>query len=509
MKICFLIAASIFIASGLFGSERPNIIVIKTDDQRWDSLGIYGDSVVKTPAIDALAREGTRFDNVFTVSPLCGPSRTSFFSGTYPTRRKCFDNKTHLGKDDHSFIDSLKTAGYKIGHSGKNHTFKSDYLDTAFDYAEIYSPWGKTNGTLTEADKKVAEFRSTQGPPSSLGNILLEGLIDFPEPFPEEHCITARIGDDAITFIENFKDDPFFLHVAFPAPHWPNIVCEPYFSMYMDELEKIGLPGMDEIDWDSHPFAHFVQSQATGFDDYTKEERRKVLAIMYGQISFIDKSVGRIIQALKNEGLYDQSIILFTSDQGCFGGQFGLPSKTKGFYDSLLKVPFVLKMPGDTQRGAVSTANISNIDVMPTFLEYAQVEHDAPIDGKSFLKVIEGTTETHREALYAEVGRPVMPPAPISKEAYPAYNQFREATNGFWFIEYTTRGRCATIREGGWKYCFYNGDMEELYHFRADPLELENLAYHPDHQERKEKMQKKLFDQGFAGIDSKVQVINW
>jgi arylsulfatase A-like enzyme len=166
-------------------------------------------------------------------------------------------------------------------------------------------------------------------------------------------------------------------------------------------------------------------------------------------------------------------------------------------------------MPGDSPRRKVIDANISNIDVMPTFLEYAQVEHTAAIDGKSFLKVVKGETEIHRETIYAEVGRPVMPPAPISKKAYPAYNAFREATNGFWFIEYTTRGRCAMIREDGWKYCFYNGDMEELYHYEEDPLELENLAYHPDHQERKKVMREKLFQQGFTGINIKAYPIKW
>jgi len=504
-----LIILSITLPLYAGSNDSPNIIVIKTDDQRWDSLGFAGDPVVNTPQVDALAQESTRFENAFTVAPLCGPSRTSFFSGTYASKRECFDNSTYLGEGDNSFIDSLKQAGYKVGLSGKNHCFEPKYLDEAWDFVELYGPWGKEKGTLTEADLAVRTFRTTQGPPSRLGNILLEGLIDYPEPFPAEQCITSRIADDAIRFVQENKENPYFLYVAYPAPHWPNIVAEPYFSMYMDQLEEIGLPGMDEIDWDSHPFAHFVQSQATGFDDYTKEERRKVLAIMYGQISFIDHSVGRIVDALKEEDLYEDTLIVFTSDQGCFGGQFGLPSKTKGFYESLIRIPLIIKLPGDSSQETVTSAQISNIDIMPTLLDYAGVEHNAPIDGRSFLDVLQNQTDSHRTVIYSEVGRPVMPPAPFSKEQYPAYNAYRSETDMFWFIEYTTRGRSAMIREDGWKYCYYNGDMEELYHYEKDPLELENLAYIPEHQEQKKAMRNKLIEKGFAGIGEEAKRANW
>ncbi len=506
-KSRLLIACTLFAAA--VADAKPNLIVIQTDDQRWDSLGIYGDRVVKTPVIDTLAKEGTRFENAFTVAPLCGPSRTSFFTGTYASRRQCFDNATYIGPGEDCFLDSLKQAGYKIGLSGKNHAFTPNYFDAVFDRVEIYGSWGKEKGTMTEADIAVAKFRNTQGPPSRLGNKLLEGLIDYPEPFPQERCITSRIADDAISFVNKNKENPFFLYVAYPTPHWPNIVCEPYFSMYMDQLDKIGLPGMDEIDWDSHPFCHFVQSQATGYDKYTKEERRKVLAIMYGQISFIDYSVGRIVEALKDEGLYEDSIIVFTSDQGCFGGQFGLPAKSKGFYEPLIRIPLIVKMPGDRKRGKVTPAQIENIDVMPTLLDCAGVEHSAPIDGRSFLDVLQNKTDIHRTVIYSEVGRPALPPAPISKKQYPAYNTYRSKTDGFWFIDYTTRGRCAMIRENGWKYCFYNGDMEELYNYVNDPLELNNLAYHPDHIARKTAMHKKLIEQGFTGIDKESANLKW
>lgn len=461
--------------------------------------------MVRTPNIDALAKEGTRFENAFTAAVLSTPSRTSFFTGKYASKNQCFGNKKEsaISTGKFSFIEPLKNSGYAVGLSGKNHTFQRGYVKKWFDGFVEYTPWGKEEeelGSFNPSDKAVRDFLTNSGPKSSLGHKLLEGLIDFPEPFPEQQCMTSRIADDAIAFVEKHKDNPFFLHMAFPAPHWPNIVCEPYFSMYKKQLDKISLAGMDEIDWDNHPFAHYVQSQCAGFDAMSKEDRRKLLAVMYGQISFIDKSVGRLVEALKTKGVYDNTVIVFTSDQGCFGGQFGLPCKSKGFYESLIRVPFIIKLPGDKQLGRVTPAQISNIDIMPTVLEYAGVKFDAKIDGLSFLPVLTKNQDVHRTVIYSEVGEPGLPPAPMPKADYPAYNKKRSAKDMFWFIEYTTRGRCAMIRENGWKYCFYNGDMEELYHFENDPLELTNLASDPKQQARKEAMKKKLFEQGFVGI---------
>jgi arylsulfatase A-like enzyme len=457
---------------------------------------------VKTPNIDALAEEGTLYENAYTAAVLCTPSRTCFFSGKYASTTKRYFNggKNLIDPGEFCFIETMKSNGYQIGLSGKNHTFGQDYFERWFDFVEEYSPHGKVQGTITASDKKVKEFRTTSGPPSRLGNMLLEGLIDFPEPFPEEECMTSRIADDAIAFMEQNKNKPFFLHMSFPAPHWPNVVCEPYFSMYMDQLQDIKLPGMDAINWDMHPFSHYVQSQATGFDEYTREERQKVLAIMYGQITFIDKSIGRLMDALKEQGLYDNTLVVFTSDQGCFGGQFGLPSKTKGFYDALIRVPLIVKKPGDKALGRKTPARISNIDVMPTIMEYIGIEYDEKIDGLSFLPVLTGESDKHRSAIVAEVGRPEMPPAPIDKKEYAAYNKRRSAEDGFWFIEYTTRGRCAAIRKDGWKYCYYNGDMEELYHVAADPYEISNLAPFPEYKKRKSVLRKELFAIGFVGI---------
>ncbi|MEM8866209.1 MAG: sulfatase-like hydrolase/transferase, partial [Planctomycetota bacterium] len=432
--------------------------------------------------------------------------------GRYASSNRCFDNKpaSHLGPDQPTLLEHLKQAGYRIGLAGKNHTFKPEFAERLFDDFQEYSPWGKTHGTMTDGDRAVRTFRNTTGPDSQIGNKLLEGLIDFPEPFPQQQCMTARIADDAIAFARKHAGEPFFLHMSFPASHWPNVVCEPYFSQYRDRLGEIELAGMDSIDWSSHPFAHYVQSQIAGFDTMSKGDRQKLLAIMYGQISFVDRSVGRLIEALKEIGQYDDSIIVFTSDQGCFGGQFGLPCKTKGYYESLIRIPLVIKLPAsagevaDAKPAAPIESLVENIDVMPTLLEMAGIGYsasdDSEIDGRSFAGVLRGETEGHRQEIYAEVGTLEPPPPAISEAAFAEQHRKRSAEDMFWFVEYTMQGRSAMLREAGWKYCYYVRDREELYHYADDPLELTNLAEKPEHAERKQAMQEKLFAKGFVGI---------
>ncbi|MGE4490673.1 MAG: sulfatase, partial [Kiritimatiellales bacterium] len=480
---------------------KTNILLITVDEQRWDTLSCMGNSVIKTPNIDRLAQDGILFQNAFTVSPLCVPSRTSFFTGIYPSRRERFSNHVtnQIASVDWTYLEALKNKGYRIGLAGKNHTFQPSYFKQWFDFREEYGHWGKEVGELTPSDSADKQFRHSEKRGATPGGILVEGLIDAPEPFQENECMSARITDDALRFLEQDHGVPFFLHYSFPDPHWPTVVCEPYFSMYKDQLDKIALPGFDQIDWDTHPFAHYVQSQASGYDRYTEDERKKILAVYYGQISFIDSEVGRIIAYLKSNGLYDKTLIIYNSDHGNFGGQFGLVSKTKAFYESLIRIPLIMKLPGFAG-GQVVSAQLENIDVLPTVFDYLGLPVPDDIDGKSFLPVLTGKKKEHRTAIYSEVGELGLPPPPISKEIYPAYNMQRSEENMFWFIEYTTRGRCAMIRGNGWKYVYYNGDMEELYHYEDDPLELVNLAYHPEYLDLKKAMHKKLIQQNFVGI---------
>lgn len=248
------------------------------------------------------------------------------------------------------------------------------------------------------------------------------------------------------------------------------------------------------MDWEGHPFKHFVQSRACEFDRYTTAERQRILATYYGQCAFIDDAVGRVLGRLRELRLEQDTLVIFAADHGNFAGRYGLVGKTGGFFDALIRIPLIMAGPG-VPAGRVSDAAISNIDLAPTILEHLQMPALPQAQGCSLLPLLRGETDTHRQAIFAEVGDPTPPPAPRDRQTYDDYNRERCAKDGwFWFIEYVMRGRAAMIRKDGWKYAFNTGDLDELYHVAEDPLELNNLAADPACAKQREQLRDLLFD---------------
>ena len=481
--------------------KKPNVLIIISDELRFDALSCMGSSVVKTPNIDALANDGVLFENAHCAGPLCVPSRVSLFTGQYShrTRSVFFDQKDYLHPEQSSLLRTLKEDGYRTALVGKNDTFDEECFEQLIDTREEFNHFGKQAGQITESDQQVINYLGTENRPEfqkSNGwlkeSVLGEGLIDGPMPFPPEQCPTARIAEDAIEFISKNKEQPFMLYCSFPGPHWPNVVCEPYYSMYPPEK----LPDLEavDIDWSDQPFKYFVQSQACGNDKYTDLERKRILATYYGQISFIDDKVGEIIDSLQKNGIAEDTIVLFLSDHGDFGGRYGLVGKTSGFQEVLLRIPLILRIPG-MEGGKRRTANVSMIDITPTLLDFLGFEIPSDIQGLSFKEVLAGERVEHRTEIFAEVGRGTKPPLPIPLEQYADYNNKRTEQDGWcWFTEYTCAGRAIMIKKDGWKYVHHTYDKNELYNLINDPYEMQNLAANPKYVDIEEKLKNSLMN---------------
>lgn len=502
--------ASVLAASSARGNEakpfktngKPlNIVVMMVDEWRYDQFGYRGDQMIRTPNIDKLAESGNSFDNTYCVSPICTPSRGSLWTGQYVLKHGCnfVTMDKHMPPDQWSYIDTLKNNGYVIGLSGKNHIFNDEFMDRYFDFREEYTHFGKNYGTMTKSDQAVYDYRHDEKRPEfksetpDQGSVLFEGLIEGPMPFKKEECMTHRIAEDGVRFLrENADGDkPFFLHYSFPDPHWPNVVPEPYYSMY--DPSKIKFEGMD-IDWATHPAAHYIQSTANGFGDYTMAERQRIAATMYGQMTFIDDSVGLFMDELKRLGLDKNTIVIFTADHGNFGGHYGMIGKTKAFYDSLVRIPLIVQFPG-IENGRRFSANIENVDIMPTVMEYLGAPPQKGIHGKSFLEILRKGDGSHREEIFAEIGLNQAPPPVMPLKELDAYAKKRKAKDGnSWFLDYTVKGRSSMLIKGDWKYCHYVGDREELYNLKDDPLELHNYAALGGHETKLAEMRTALLD---------------
>lgn len=487
-------------------TERKNVLLIMSDQQRYDTLSCLGHPMVKTPNLDALASQSMLFTESYCVEPLCIPSRNSLFTGQYPHRTGAVMNvgKTdliHSGRS--SLLETFKAGGYKLGLSGKNHCFTDEYAAHWFDFVEEYDHGGKKNGSITQVDKDVRKYIMERRVP---------GLLEGPMPFAEADCPTHRIAEDGLRFIEQYRDDPFFLFLSFPDPHFPHIVCEPYYSMYRPE--EAALEGTD-VDWSGLPFTDFVcmQTNGIGTADYTEEQRKRILATYYGQISFVDKAVGVVLEKIRALGLEDDTIVVYCSDHGDFGGRYGVMEKGT-LHDILLRIPTLVRIPGWSRNGT-TRAQISNIDILPTLMEYLQLEPGAGarMQGMSFLSVLGGEKEDHRTEIYAEGGYPKFPEPDDDVmafdeirgklemnweehlEQFHALRKSKENSGHYaWVKKVYKRGRKATVKIDNWRYAYTVGDKEQLYNLNTDPCETRNLAYQPEYADRKERLKQKLMD---------------
>ena len=474
-------------------AQKPmNVVIIMDDQHRFDFTGYMGHPIIKTPNLDKLAQEGVAFENAYCVSPISVPSRTSIFTGKYVHRTGKVFNDKELRTDEWTFVEPLKAKGYKIGIAGKNHCFTDKYLKTNFDYWEETGHWGRKYGTITQTDKKVNEyFDHDPRPGFEKSKNMLEGLIPGPMPFPQEQCPTYRIAEDGIQFLEQNKEKPFMFYFSFGDPHWPTVVPEPYYSMY--NPKDVIMPHAD-YDWKTAPFKHFVQTQAVCINNYTDAEKRRVIATYYGQITFVDHAIGMFLDKLKALGLDKNTIVVFMSDHGDWGGNYGIIAKTGGFQETLIRVPMIVKIPGMTDQKRVK-AQVSNIDVLPTLFDYLGFTIPRNVQGKSFLKVLNGEKTEHRDVIFAEVGDAKAPPPAIDRKTFEQVRLKREKEEGmFWFIDYTTKGRSVMIRRDNWKYVFNTGFVNELYDLKNDPYEMNNLIDKAKYKDKQASLSRELME---------------
>ena len=273
----------------------PNIVLFMTDQLRRDALGCYGNDICKTPNLDRLAVEGTQFDQAYTVSPVCSPSRASLMSGLYPHNHGVMIN-THiapawcrgLSTDTPTFSSRLKAAGYVLDYAGKWHVHQDlGPMEFGFD-------------------------RHRQGR-SAMGSVPGEELfIEFPRrnftvagtnPHPKEQGKTWQLTDVGLEMLrERAKgDQPFFLRIDGVAPHFPNIVPEPYASMY-DPESIPPWPNFDET-FEGKPAAHLRKHREWHLEDKDWSWWQKVVAKYYGDVTLIDDCVGRVRDAIRECGI--------------------------------------------------------------------------------------------------------------------------------------------------------------------------------------------------------------
>jgi arylsulfatase A-like enzyme len=387
---------------------RPNILFIMVDEMKWNVMSCAGHPLVKTPNLDRLAREGTRFATAYTVLPSCTPSRYSFFTGRYAHVHGSLSNGTPLREPQVMLPSILKYAGYQTAISGKLHFINPANSDYGFDYFWSYRDEGP--GKLPSWPEYIQEQHGKGGgkkslqirpfPNDELGKDL--GKLTYPNADSQTSWITAR----ALDFLaQRDKAKPFFLFVSYLDPHSPSNLCEPYWSMYQNEFnpEKIPLPPTFKQD-PAKPLASSDHRHGVNDPKIVKA----MTAAYYAKVTMVDDNVGRLMKQLRKQGLAENTVIVFTADHGNMLGD--LNRWFKGvMYEGSTRIPLLMKAPGASpfaaqfNRGNVVSNIVENIDVMPTLCEMAGVPLPVQgIQGRSMTALVTGQASDWKDRAFAE-----------------------------------------------------------------------------------------------------------
>jgi len=369
-------------------NHRPNVLIISSDQQRYDAMGCYGNSHIRTPELDALAAEGARFENSYSQSPMCAPSRASLMTGLFPRNHGLWANGVEIG-DNHRLLSRvLADAGYDCGLVGKFHLGAAAEGRTErrvddgfrmFEWAHdpIHpSPQNAYHRWLAQNHPDVfTEFSATMGQPweTEEGN-QAKGALYLDTVRPEAHY-SAWVADTAVDFIRDVErrdDEPFFLIANFFDPHHPFGAPQEYRDLYdADQLPK-PIGGVDELsDKPSSQSQWSVTSYggtAPGFQDYTEQEISEIIASYYAMVTQVDTQAGRILRALEEQGLAEDTLVIFTSDHGEMLGDHGMILKGPMMYDCAVRVPLLVRWPGHVPAGVTVDSPTQTVDLTSTVL---------------------------------------------------------------------------------------------------------------------------------------------
>ena len=432
------------------------IILIQTDQHRYDCMAHTGHSFLKTPNLDRLADEGLSFENAFCTSPMCVPTRTSQLCGQWTQQHGTLANfdceSPHfLSPDKPNFPKALKKKNVSLDFVGRWHVHP-ELKPTDFGFDTFISDWEYHN------------YRKEIGvEPLPIEN----GFIGNVDPYimPEQsrlHWSTDQLIDKLRSRVKSGKS--FYINMDTLEPHLPNIVPEPYNSMYPPEKIKPWGSFIDSLE--NKPYIQRQQLKSWEIDEWTWKNWAPIVGRYLGEISLIDAQIGRILNELESLGIADDVLIIYTTDHGDMCGGHRMMDKHFVMYDDVVHTPLIMRWPKVIKPGSVHTGFVSNaIDLAATFCDVMNAEIPETFSGKSLKPVILGD-ET-----------------PIRNDIFSSYN-------GNQFGQYSQR----MLRNEKWKYVWNATSRDELYDLENDKFELNNLAQDSSCEEIISKMRKRLWE---------------
>ncbi|GMW02309.1 MAG: arylsulfatase [Candidatus Hydrogenedentota bacterium] len=359
------------------GTDRPNFLVIISDQHRADCIAHKGNPDIRTPSLDALAKDGVHYEECFCPFPVCTPSRYSVLSGLYVNQHKGWNNRCTLHPDIPTFPKLLRAAGYSTACVGKMH-FTPTYLDVGYDrmYLSEQDGDGRWDDDyhrelmklglvdINDLEDQVREFRAHARPE------YMPRCGAIPSNLPLKHHSTEWAGRKALDLMDEWTGGGNLLTVSFIKPHHPFDPPPELEGLY--DPAKVTLPP----GWTPECFEHDLALHPGYFPhtSLTEESLRRVVAYYYATIEHIDTQIGSFVDALKRKGLYDNTVIVYLSDHGEYLGFHHMILKGNHMYDALARVPLIVKYPNSKRAGERPRELVSLIDVAPTILKQAGLE---------------------------------------------------------------------------------------------------------------------------------------
>ncbi len=433
--------------------RMPNVVFLICDQMRGDAMGCVGNPNARTPNLDRLAKEGVLFENAYSNNPVCVPSRMSIFSGLYPHETSRLSNRswnTPLLEFENTLAWHFQEEGYRLGWVGKNHTYQKEAWEQ-FDTSSIRA---------REPFRKYSRFVPPQWHSDTY--------------WPEELCHPRRNTDEAVEFIQTSKENqPFFLHVSYFDPHPPYMAPAEYTSKYCSD-EMVLPPDVPPARLSSRldTYARCMELDRLNEADFTETLRYYHASVEWG----VDAQVGRILHALEEKGIRDNTIIVFTADHGDFMGNYRMVRKGMFLYDALLHVPMIWSAPEKIVRNLSVPNLVQGIDIFPTLLDLCGISQPERLSGRSLTSILKGDIgDLEKETIFTSAGygevKPVNNPSIDLSDEDDTPIHTRVMEQG---MEPTYRTKM--IRTQDWKLILNENDPPELYDRKGGGKERENVA---------------------------------
>lgn len=490
---CYLLIQSVTAQT----MQKKNLLFIMTDQQRYDAISIAGNTILETPNLDRLAKQGVWFKNAYSPCAVCAPARSSILTGTTVENNGMRTNNLAYYHEEKglmtmpTFDEILTKNGYHceyygkwhsqsshtsiyrnpkqtskdgesiFGHGGQNYVYV-DYINENYPMPELKpgehidkftkrpyvpDPMDKYYGQDYE---DIKEIREKDSQPNFYGKLLV----------PQEHSFTAFQAKETIEAIERLKDTVFSITCSFHFPHAPMIAPEPFYSMY--PAEEMVPPASIADNMENSPYN--TANGRMGLPAFSDPEKVKhMISNYYALVHEIDDWVGEILATLDKNGLTENTLVIFTSDHGEMLGAHGLREKNI-FYEESSHIPLIMRFPNEIDKKSKVDGYVSLVDLFPTILDYLQID-EHPSDGVSLRDLIEGKETKHGEYVVTEwdYRGPVSPNFMIVKDGWKL------------MIPYTKESKV----------------INAMYDLNTDPIEMNNLlGKNPDRARYKDKAEE-------------------